>query len=581
MDLDRRVLHTAPWCWPRAGSRSRELLVERLGPVPPLGIGVAPGISVRGQTISLWHLQSASTARPVPPGFAHVPFGREAQASWHAAALALPRSLPVLWRSVHDAARDLPVATFLRSHLEAAGFEERDRVLDGPSFGLTFFLLLASVVLEEPMPEDTAASAALDERGRLHPVDALDRKIAGLVAMAPSIRRIVVAAAQHDEARAAAGDHVEVIGAASAAEALERVYGPRLADHLITRGTDPERRAELVDSFFRLALVGRGAAVDWSPVERGAALALEAWELDEDQRYRLAFARAVAARHERNAGELPLPGDPHAEAWLARQPAPLRLALLTHLVQQSADSGTPPPAETEALARRALPGDIHEALVPHLKLRGALARLQAVTGREAEALAAQRQLAEALAAVFAEHEVSFPLAEWFRLAGVLGDGDAFDAACEFARRVATSGNLQPAGKPYVALAEGRSRVLLSRADASTVSALQALSGDLGIPAHVRWSARRWLAAAVRRVQGEEAGRRALHALLADARTQAESSTPAARYAVLAELDAAIHAADLHRAQTLCARLHELDPGPVGHLLRVSPDPVRIARLYPY
>ena len=73
-------------------------------------------------------------------------------------------------------------------------------MLDGPSFGLTFFLLLTSTVLDVPLPDEVVASAEIDDRGRIGPVDAIAEKIAGIIAIAPSVRRVLVAADQRDEA---------------------------------------------------------------------------------------------------------------------------------------------------------------------------------------------------------------------------------------------------------------------------------------------------------------------------------------------------------------------------------------------
>lgn len=531
----------------------------------------ATAVTVRGRTVALWRLECGPP--PALPIADSIPFGPDAQASWRAAALALPRSVPVLWRSVHHAARELPRATLLDSHLPAPGFEERDRVLDGPSFGLTFFLLLTSIVLDQPLPDDVVASAVIDDRGHIGPVDAIAEKIAGIIAMAPSIRSVLVAADQRDEAVQAARHQLEVVGVTDAAEVQRHVFGDRLSRSLADAGTDPERRAELVEAFFRLALVGRGASIDWSPIERGAALALAEWPLEDDQRYQLTFARAVAARHERNAGDLAIP----TVEWLAARPATVRLALLTHLVQQSADAGVPPAELTEALALQALPARSEDRLVPHLKLAGALARLWAVTGREREALDAQRSLAHAFAAAYLEYESSFPLAEWYRLSGVLQDAGAFDAACDFHARVLAAGGFGFHGGPYVELSLARARVMLECSDASTVEKLHALSHDRSVPAHVRWSAARWLVRALRRLSREADWRAVRQRLEA-----ASFRYPVARrYALLAQLDEAIVDSDGKKTQDVLESLGAADPGPLVHLLGVSRDPERAARLYPY
>lgn len=531
----------------------------------------ATAVTVRGRTVTLWRFECGASHTRASVDL--VPFGPDAQASWRSAALALPRSVPVLWRSVHHASRDMPRAAVLDSYLSTPGFEERDRVLDGPSFGLTFLLLLTAAALDVALPDDIVASAQIDDRGRIGAVDAIADKIAGIVAITPGIRRVLVAAEQRSEGVYAAVGQIEVIGVSDASDALQRVFGDTLSRRLADAGSDPDRRVELVSEFFRLALVGRGASIDWSPIERGAAIALGEWRLDDDQRYRLAFARAVAARHERNAGAL----TPPTPDWLAAQPVTVRLALLTHLVQQSADVGAPAASETEALALRALPPRVEDRLVAHLKLAGALARLWAVTGRERHALDAQRCAAQALADAFVEYESSFPLAEWYRLSGVLGDSDAFEAAREFHARVLAAGGFGFHGGPYVDLSLARAQVLLACVDAATVDRLEALASNHAVPAHVRWSAMRWLMAAHRRLNQQpalDAARRTLEGASSD-------HDMARRYVVLARLDDAIFESDHDEAVRLVRRLHALDPGLVDNLLRVSADPHFVATRYPY
>ena len=268
-------------------------------------VGIAPAVTLRGGTVALWAL----TSRPpvFPPTLHRAALGAEATASWHAAVLALPRSLPVLWRDLRELAQHPPVPVHLCSHLAEPGIERRDRVVDGGSFGLAFLLQLASRVLSLPLPPDVIASVAIDELGRTSRVDGLFEKLDGIATLAPRISRVLVAASQHDEVRSSAG-RLQLVPVRTAAQALEVVFGDALGIRLAEAGSDDARRRELVDAFFRLALVGRGAAVDWSPVERGARIALRDWPPAFDDRYRLQFAAGVAARHERNAGEIAVPG---------------------------------------------------------------------------------------------------------------------------------------------------------------------------------------------------------------------------------------------------------------------------------
>jgi len=154
-----------PWCWS----------VHSAG-APEMAVGIAPAVTLRGGTVALWAL----TSENVPPSAHRAALGAEAMASWHAAVLALPRSLPVLWRDLRELAQQPPVPVHLCSHLAEPGIERRDRVVDGGSFGLAFLLQLASRVLSLPLPPDVIASVAIDELGRTSRVDGLYEKLEGI-----------------------------------------------------------------------------------------------------------------------------------------------------------------------------------------------------------------------------------------------------------------------------------------------------------------------------------------------------------------------------------------------------------------
>lgn len=552
----RAALEAGPWCWPRPDTIAFESHRAALGQPPAARPGHVAAITVRGQTTTVWHLHPHESAVPTTA------LGADARASWRNAGIALPRSLPVLWRNVHDATRDAPIVRRLCATLSAPGFEQRDAFVDGPSFGLAFFLVLASSVLECPVPGDVLASAGIDAFGRLSAVDGLAQKIDGILELTPSVTRVVVAADQAQRASELARGRLDIVGAKNAAEALDRIFGEGLSRLLVDAGSNPERRAELTSSFFRLALVGRGAAIDWSPVARGADQALRTWtDLGPEPRYQLQFARAVAARHESNDGELPLP-DP---AWLAGQPRVLRVQLLSHLVQQAADAGVPDAAAVEALVAPAIEPVLTEAFVPQLRLHGALCRLWSLTGRARQALRDQERLAYALGAVYATAEVSFPLSEWFRLAGALGDTASLARACEFREQMLTHGGFGEHGTPYVDLAWARGRLQIDRGEAEAWGIAARLADDPSVPAHVRWAAHRW----------------AGHPFTQALRDAAQDSGLARRYDVLVQLDEALATGDGPTAELLTADLQRLDPGPVGHLRRSGADAAAVARLYPY
>ncbi len=549
------ALSAGPWCWPR-GARL-EAYVARRGVPPDPAVGSIAALTVQDETVVLWHIARGRSGAP------EATLGKALRASWRDAAIALPRALPVLWSSMQTAAASTPAISYLASVRMAPGVADLRAPIDGPSFGLALALSLASIVFDAVLPGDVVASATVDAAGNVGPVGGLGQKIGGLQQVAPHVTWVIVSASQREEAERHAGPHLRIVPVTHAAEAIELVFADRLSQLIVAAGEDRERRDQLIESFFRLALVGSDALVDWAPVMRGAGLALARWgELTPPARYRLEFAHAVAARHHDNSGRAALP----PAAWLQSLPRTLRVQVVAHLVQQSADTVEPEPARIEAVARELLDHAIADSSPAELRLRGALARLQAVTGRTPAALVAQEALARAFAAIYADADIAYPLSEWARLAGALGQPTALARAQEFHVRLLGSGTYSGLGPRFVELALARGRLLLDRADAAALDMARALASDDALPDHVRWCASRWL--------GTE-GRPALTA------AAARGQRVAARYLVLADLDEALRADDTPAAEAHVAALQGYDPGPVAHLRRCGGSARDIARLYPY
>jgi hypothetical protein len=583
-----RTLQQGPWCWPV----NADLLKHARGLVPagppPLRPGQTILVTESPGYSDLWALEAGLGA--APPDADALRFGSKAAASWDLAVVTLPRALPVLWSSVrryHDAWLRavhlvlLPTPASSLAPAPAASRASRERLLDGPSFGLSFLLALASLVLEEALPGDLAASGGLHPSGRVDEVGGLEGKIEVLAREAPGVRRLLVAASQEGLARAAVaavGAPFQVIGVASAARAIDVALGPALVDRLVEAGSDGEQRRELVDAFFRLALQGRGQAVDWSPVARAAALARDRWEgLGGEDRRRLEFARAVALRHEYNEGRMPMP----ESTWLGALPASLRLAIVANYVQQSADTGEPEPALVIQEALRHLVRG-REAFAPHLRLLGALGRLLAVTGEPARALEYQMEAAAGFLERLERDDVSFPLAEWYRLAGALGDRARFDGAETVRRTVEAQGGFAT-GQPYVELARAKGLVALGGGEGKDPEeTLDRLGTDDTVPSHVRWSAVRW------HVRLLEEGDRDVPAVLARfdiAAARGEAEELRARpFRVLVDLDRAARRRDAAMGAAALAELARLQPGLAGHLFRAAPsrqEVETVARLFPY
>jgi hypothetical protein len=267
-----------------------------------------------------------------------------------------------------------------------------------------------------------------------------------------------------------------------------------------------------------------------------------------------------------------------------RLAAPLRIGIAAHYVQQSADTGGPPAADAEALALRHLVTG-REAFPPHLKLQGALARLLAVTGGEVEALRLQEDAARGFLERLSYGDVSFPLAEWYRLSGVLGDAAAFERAEEARQEAEDRGGPAFEASPFVDLGRARALVLFGQVRGEDPEAtLRRLATNAGLPAHIRWSATRW---AVRWLEGQ--GRPDAAAPLADALVSAVAAGGsdvliAERFLSFVGLDRAVRARDASAAVGQMEVIHRLQPGLAGHLLASAPlgrTAAFLADHYPY
>lgn len=498
------------------------------------------------------------------------------------AATALARSLPLVWRTLNDA-RDAPMSVV---HLVTKPLGDRNvRApvgISGESFGLALALAMASKILETPLPENLAATAGVGVDGALASVDGLAEKIAVIESEAPRIRKLVVAAADHAIAQRHASG-LEILAFCSLGEAIDEIFGGAFDQFLRRVGADHETRNEIVDSFFRIAMGGRSSFVDWSPVERGAAVARGWSSLDETQRFKIELAEAVAARHERNDGHIPVPGD----VALSSFPIAMRVAIVTHLIQQCADSPRQDRREIEELVERLgylVP--VREAFPPQLRLRGAWARLLAVTGRPRDALEAQEEVARLWLELLAYEETSFQLAEWFRLAGALFDRAAYDRAVLFEGTVSRLGGLGIRGNFFVDLAKARAAVMLGLDQRSAARMkLVELAANGRVPDHVRHSALRWAA--------HDADVRGTHPEADDFLRELERSPASGKGSFGPEVHLALARAEraLEVGQDAAASSHideaaRHDPGPIRNLIDAAADAredrVRyVLRFYPY
>lgn len=513
---------------------------------------------------------------------ADVELGSEAVEAWNAARTAVLNRLPLLWASPRGLTA-LPKARKVGVFVPKGACEHpvtRLGGLDGKSFGLGFVLAQASALYGLAVEPRLAALAAVDAGGSVRPVADVSLKTQAIVRKAEWVQTLLVAPPDEDEAREAAwATSIRVEPIQTIEQALDIAFEGRPAERLRYLVHEVEGRRRVVSSLFEMALLGDKTVLNWKPVAEAASLAVASvQDPAADEAFRLNFARAVALRHQFNRGDLPVP----EEAVLRALPAPVRVRLVAHLVQHSADTGQPPPEETERLARGHLVRG-REAFEQHLILLGALGRLLAVVGRPEEALQASTEAAEGLVERMAWAEVSHPLCMALRLAGVVGRGAVLDRMGALMEDLRTRGVLSGRDLQFIRLARAAGRVFLAAATDADRRDIESLADDRSAPSHVRVSAMRLAVRATQALHRPDPAsgwRDRLQAMGEDATLSEEERREARLYAALSVLD------DCPDDAVALARLRDLDPGVVGSLERAAArlgEPVGpfVARNYPY
>jgi hypothetical protein len=575
----RTRLELGPWCWPTGGIELQR--ARNITAMPSVSPGATILVTTNQNQASVWAFRSGSK----PAGAYLSSFGRESAVSWRRAALALPRSLPVLWRSVETVRRQQLEACWLDTWLWGTRLRPEPS-LDGESFGLAFLLSVASAALKVPLPVDLVGLASVDANGWVGVVGDLPTKIEALGRLAPRVRRVLVSSRQKDlgQAREAGVDFgIEVLATSHGTEALAEAFeASKIAQALVAEADDSGSRREFVEALFELVLKGRGEVPEWGPVHAAARLVRESPEsgasLSVVESRQLEYAEAVAARHMNNEGELPLPD----EEWLSSLPVPIRLITVANLVQQAADTATPNPDATETFASRFCAHGT-EAFGEHLVLQGALGRLKAVCGEPHRALELQEEAAVGFADRLKGSEASRPLAEWLRLSGVVQDAVAFDRAVEFRHRLEAVGDVSHGDEPYLDLAWAKGRVLGVGTGDPELTLRRLIEPDSHY--HVGFSAVRWL---VRWLDSDKRATDAdhhLHRLDEEGRDQvSQRGKIAARYAALIRLDRALSQGDSDGARAASKIVERLQYGLWRNITRGRNDPEsnrQLALLFPY
>ncbi len=552
------VMH-APWL--EAGRRTAATTALRCKP------GQVPLVTVSHRGASLW-------AVGLPPGpMPQRPFGRTALDAWDAAIVAVSRSLAVAWQA--PPALRPASASWLGGLPVAGGAAVAEPVLEGRSFGLSFFLAAASVCLNVPLKPSLAASAEIEPDGTLRPIAAegLEGKILCVADIACRVSTFVVHSSQVDLAREVVHRHhlrLRVRGADRAEDALKWALARTPLALIQAAGRSLKQRTSLIDSLFDATVKGRKAMSSWAAVESACGKALDTWpRLVPAERWYLKYVRAVAARHGNNTGTMPTFTLKH----VARRPADDNLSVVANYVQHSTDTAKPLARVMLRIATRWIPSQGHRQHAGHARVMGAIGRLYSVVGRLELDLQWQKKAAALLFNCRAHDQASHQFAEWYRVAGIMRSGREIAGADAMLRKA----SMVYTGDSATYIALGRSQALVaSGRPREACPELRRLVADDSIPRNPRSSAGRWLIRAL-----DELGS------VAEAQALLERGVPAEpKHQALVRLDRALKSSHLAGARRAIKALREADPGPMRHLLAAAPSgPLQRARFvqahFPY
>lgn len=466
---------SAPWCWPQDAALAEA--ARALGVQPPGA--PAPGevllvtIAALEDRTALWRLSWHNRA------VAEAPFRADAHVSLLRAAASAQRVAPHI-HTLRPLDRPPHSATQLFKRGRGA-----DHVLDDRSFGLPFLLAAVSVLTDRPVPAHIAATAALREDGTFVSVAGLQTKLELLAEAALAVDTVLVAEEQREEAERVARGLVRplsVLAVADAEQAVERVFaGAR--DAAPSAWHDDARARTVTEELF--SLCRDGAAVShWRAVERTASWLALRFAASTRWGTRARFAALVAARHAN--------GDAVAMRWedFVKPGGDYTRVIAAHVLQAAADAGVDELPTYLDRARALLPDDPDEPSA--LELLGAIGRALAALRRYDEAAVALARAARAWLDSTTPREASYPLSEWLRVAGLLGDDATWDDAHATTEVYLNRVDRDDYGQYFVRAARARGYLLRGDADA----ALAALEGPV-------WtSAPAWLVRSTRRVRAQ-------------------------------------------------------------------------------
>lgn len=551
----RHVHRIAPWLAPSDG------VAATPAPGHTLALACAPD----GGSASLWLLGMEPARLPGPLRDGLAPMEHDSVEAIKNALAAANRAVPFMWTSLDELRRCFLHPQALRLQVIWHDPIHRPlRPLGGPSLGLSVGLAAISAWLRLPLPSDLLASAALHADGVTSGVSGLGPKLNAVAVTAPRVKRLLVAPPDAAAAHAAAeraGCKLEVVGVASLQEAVAQCWpDEQLQEHLNRLLQDPQVAQEIEASIFKICLGDQRSALRWAPLYQAAAQAHRALQGTEPTRaWRMAYAKAVAARYENRFEPLELPGPGH----LAGLPLPQRLSLAAHIAQHSASWGSPDPAEARRWAEGLLPSDDLDAFPEHLKLRGALGRLCAAMGDLRAGLEHQRAVLRGWGALGLWGETSYATSEGFRVAAALEDLDALAALEQDYQRAHAFGQ-----NPFMEFMDHhrcRARLVVQRGGwcalepREAAERLRAIAHQERKPDNLLWLSRRWYVWGLRACEAHGEARAALEGYLRD-----PADHPIARsQKALMRLDEALHEGDPARTQAELEELRGLYPERFG------------------
>lgn len=499
-----------PWCWP-----AEEAAAERAGefarpprPAPSPGEVLLLAVTREAEAVgTLWRL-----------GFSGGGPGLAASLS-----NALTRKLRILERQVQ---RDLPLLARTRqptAREPSVELIEGDYapVLDGDSYAGSILLAHASLLMNQPVPTDLAASMGIDAQGNAIPVRGLSGKLEALRRWAPGVTRVCIALNQAAEAR-------ELLGAASGLEIAVCLNSAQLLqtafpDVSPPEWKDPRSRRAAADGLFALCLHG-APLLGWRCVERAAEVLKSYDDLEPTGRERLTFIERIAIRHDPRGRQVPTLSWP-SEPALRGLTRPARYSFQANVLQQAPDSGDD--SLGEVLSRLRLP-EVEDHCRDSLKLAGTAARSLARLRRYDEARSLLQQTVEAWNRSYLPSESSFALSELYRVLGIQRDAEAISGLAHSLPDEV----FDPASLAYVRLARGRALTQIQRWDDALLNLGEF---DAPAPPHVEAARLRWQARCFAGLQRLEEAREARQLL----RQQSATEADAAEQLLLAELDAGI------------------------------------------